>query len=219
MKQIFKLLREDTTNIPAELTEEQLKLILQRVGSNKTIDTDTKSQKSQPTNKPYNNKSLIKRAKSFSSNDPKPKLDEKKPGGKPMWNAPKKTGKPKMSNTEKDPFYNEKKALIEERRLKRLEKHQAMVEKNDRKYQDFLRKKNDDDVKKIEKRQATQMNTQMSTNEFTNRQSLHRQSIASSSISTMDNYNPNQNIEESRMVDRGMIHFFISFQTLSLVVN
>jgi hypothetical protein len=109
--------------------------------------------------KPFNNKSLINRSKSNSA-DQKAKLKaeelvSKKPGGKPIWNPPKVTAKPKMSNSEKDPFYQEKKALIEERRRKRAELHQAMADKNNKKYQEFLQTRKEVDEMKLQKHNAS----------------------------------------------------------------
>lgn len=198
MQQIFKMLREDTMGLPAELTEDQLKAILQKVSQ--------KQQTDQPKTQQKAGKGAVNRTKSNSADNRNSKKvvttgSVKKPGGKPMWNATKTT-KVKMSNSEKDPFYAERKAIADERKQKRLEQHQNMVEKNNKKYQEFLKKK-DEETQKITNRSSNQ-NQQHS--EFTNRSSNHqqnneftdrlinqRQSVHSDS--TMSNY---QNYEDTK---------------------
>ncbi len=197
IKQIFNLLREDTVGLPAEINEEQLKMILARVSENSADKSGVKNSKTGPQ-KPLNNKSLKNQPKPHSA-DLKAKIKaeesmvgEKKPGGKPIWNPPKPTAKPKMSNSEKDPFYHEKKALIEERRRKRADLHQAMVEKNNKKYQEFLlNSKKDHDEKKRQQ-------NNISNADYLQRSGQHRQSIASSSHSTIDNYEDTRNSKPSQ---------------------
>ena len=112
-----------------------------------------------------------------------------------MWNAPKGTNKPKISNTEKDPHYAEKKALIEERKQKRLEFHQALVEKNNQKLQEFLKQKEETKPKRP---QAPHESKNLQHNHSVDSESMQqrRTSIASSSMSTVDNYHPASVYEE-----------------------
>ena len=112
-----------------------------------------------------------------------------------MWNAPNPNAKPKISNSQKDPFYNEKKALIEERKQKRLEQHQAMVEKNNQKYQEFVQKKKESENKRkppVLKKQNNENSNQTELNQ-------RRQSIASSSMSTVSSYPYQLNNEDMKI--------------------
>ena len=177
MKQIFKILREDTVGIPAEITEEHLKMILKTVGNQEQMPPQPPPKGfTQQKNQPKVSGNQIKKPQTKpNSADQKTQTSSKptKPAGKPMWNAPNPNAKPKISNSQKDPFYQERKALADERKQKRLELQQALVEKNNQKYNEYMQKKEED-----------------SYDSYANR-NQHRQSIASSSLSNMSNYNSN----------------------------
>ena len=178
MKQIFKILREDTVGIPAEITEEHLKMILKSVGQQEQMPPQAPPKGfTQQKNQPKTQGNQLKKTQTKpNSADQKTQtnLKQTKPAGKPMWNAPNPNAKPKISNSQKDPFYQERKALAEERKQKRLELQQALVEKNNQKYNEYMQKKEED------------------TYEYSNR-NQHRQSNASSSLSNMSNYNYHNN--------------------------
>lgn len=190
MKQIFKILREDTVGVPAELTEEKLKMILAKVAQKPPTGPEAKKGAGK---KPLSNQKSAKGKQATNQNGARSNsADQKKPadGKKPMWNAPKGAAKQKLSNSEKDPHYAERKALIEERKQKRLELHQAMVEKNNQKFQEFLKQKEDAKPKRptqalVEKK--TNLHEQQSVQQHETMQQ-RRTSIASSSMSTVDNY-------------------------------
>ena len=189
MQQIFKLLKEDTMGIPAELTEDQLKAILNKVAQKQPADQQ------KPPQKPV--KGVVNRTKSNSADNRNGKKVvatgsvKKGANGKPMWNATKTT-KVKLSNSEKDPHYAERKLIAEERKQKRLEQHQIMVEKNNKKYQEFMEKKDEETQKKNEANRPSHQQQ----SEFTDRLSNQRQSISSNS--TLSNYHPNSNYEDSK---------------------
>ena len=128
IKQIFNILREDTDGIPAEISEDHLKALLKNVMQNENIPQPKDSQ--QQTTKINRKANSADKPKVAKQQTVKTNL-EKKP---PIWNYKNLQGRKAISNSQKDPFYSEKK----ERQLKRLEQKQNIVDKNNSKFKEYI---------------------------------------------------------------------------------
>ncbi|CAF0907856.1 unnamed protein product [Brachionus calyciflorus] len=132
IQKIFQLLREDTTGLPAEITEEDLKILLKNVV--KTEDTPK-------------GKQMVQK-KEFKAQKKEEKKIEEEPSksgigkdGKPIWNYKNLKGRKVIKNSEKDPFYHERAQKAEERKRQRLEYYQNLSQKNGQKYKEFTERK------------------------------------------------------------------------------
>jgi hypothetical protein len=122
IQRIFQLLREDTNGLPAEITEEDLKLLLKRV----------KADESKPPQKP---KKVEKKVEEEISNSGIGK------DGKPIWNYRNLKGRKAVKNSEKDPFYYERAQKAEERKLQRLDYYKNLSQRNSQRFKEFNEKK------------------------------------------------------------------------------
>lgn len=194
LKQIFQLLREDTDGIPAELSEEHLKLLL------KTVRGQQQQQQQQSSNNygkqdPARQKPPLAGGgkKKAAASDPMSKKQQKEPKkekeeppqqpkldkfGKPIWNYKNMQGKKAVPNSQKDPFYAERKAFIEERRRRRQEMLHQQVEKNEEKFKNYMKDQQ-------QQQQQNQMNDALSvddnmseystSNRYANQRSMNNQ--------------------------------------------
>jgi hypothetical protein len=141
IKQIFQLLREDTQGLPAELSEEHLKLLLKQVQNKSNSQPNGNNNRQSKNIKTINNNNRAKsneqkkREQQQQQQQTPPKMTD---GKKPIWNYKNLQGKKAMPNSMKDPHYSERAKLIEERRKRHTEHFQGLVEKNSQKYNDFV---------------------------------------------------------------------------------
>ena len=137
IKQIFQLLREDTQGLPAELSEEHLKMLLKQVQnkSNSQSNGNNKQNKNNSKNAINIRAKSDEQKKREQQQQTPPKMTD---GKKPIWNYKNLQGKKAMPNSMKDPHYSERAKLIEERRKRHTEHFQGLVEKNSQKYNDFV---------------------------------------------------------------------------------
>lgn len=144
IKQIFQLLREDTVGLPAEITNEDLKLLLKSVAQSEDKKSD---------NKPniYERAKLAKeaQARKKQQKEQEKRLEEEEDpnlgigkNGKPIWNYKNRQGKKAVPNSMKDPHYKERVKSIEERRRKKMEYFQNQAEKNNEKYREYKQQRN-----------------------------------------------------------------------------
>lgn len=113
VQQIFKLLREKSAGLSAEIREEDLRLLLKNIEKTKA----NFKEKEKINNNDKNMKNKLE--KDFE--DERFKVGVGK-DGKPIWNYKNPKGKKvHISNSQKDPFYFKRAQEAEERKLKRIE--------------------------------------------------------------------------------------------------
>lgn len=111
IQQIFNLLRENTSGLPAEIKEEDLRLLLKNASNSKENLIEKGGKNSD--DKEIKNK-LEKYLESQRINVGIGK------DGKPIWNYKNPKGKKAISNSQKDPFYFERAKKAEERKIQRM---------------------------------------------------------------------------------------------------
>jgi hypothetical protein len=128
LKQIFKLLREDTNGLPAELSEEHLRLLLKSVKNDQNEPRNNNDYASNQTNNVQNSKSKQVKERALKYQQEQQQKQEQKQnlknGEKPIWNYKNKEGKVAKTNSMKDPFYQERLRFMEERKKKRFDQPQ-----------------------------------------------------------------------------------------------
>ncbi|RNA02956.1 hypothetical protein BpHYR1_045010 [Brachionus plicatilis] len=124
IEQIFKLLRMNSAGLPAEIKEEDLRLLLKNAVKSK----DNSSQRENKNDKNYSNNKM-KEVKDYEEEKLKVGVGK---DGKPIWNFKNLKGKKAVSNSQKDPFYFKRAQQAEERKIKRMEyyKNFSQREKN-----------------------------------------------------------------------------------------
>jgi hypothetical protein len=181
IQQIFQMLREDTTGLPAELNEDNLKQLLKSVGRYSSKD-DHSIPKSTATSQQKLKEKEVKSAPRLGSTAG----GDKKP---PIWNYKNLAAKKAMKNSEKDPFYHERAKFVEERRQKRLEYYQSLTKKNSDKYNEYVEKN-----KRMQAGQSNDDDTSSTVDGTFSRNDNRRESTASSmSIASNQTYSNNNN--------------------------
>jgi hypothetical protein len=164
MKQIFNILREDTNGLPAEITEEQIKLLLKNVS---VIDSKTKVLNNNNSKNEAPKKTVPqKQPVTIKTNKPTSVRE------RPLWNARKADGKVNyIKNSEKDPFYRERLAYQEEKRNEQMNQLKALIEQNNAKItasasqaskEQYQHQNDDDSMDHFELPPQIQRQTQMS---------------------------------------------------------
>ena len=191
LKHIFQLLREDTSGLPAELTEDQLERLLKKVKHEDSV-ASKKANAQKPKTQPKSNESKKKPVQPV-------KLG---PNGKPIWNYKNMEGKTAVPNSQKDPFYNERAKFVEERRRRQLEHQQGLVEKTNEKYNEFMSRQH----KNSELNEDSFSNDSSSMSRGGNRgnrDEVGRRQSTSSSMSNTSTYTSNNDYRSGNKPQQG----------------
>jgi hypothetical protein len=138
LKQLFNLLREDTNDMPIEMTEENVKLLLKKVAKNPELmnNNNNTSNKGNQSKDKENNKfstRTIEKQKVVTPQEPKKKrvgVNER-----PKWGYKNLEGKKMVPNSQKDPFHKERQNIADERRQLQIDQLKALIELNNQKSQ------------------------------------------------------------------------------------
>jgi len=201
MKQIFNILREDTNGIPAEINQEHLKALLKNViQNNEPTSPETNNSKvNNSNNNNKNNKKLTQnksaetnKSKASKENNNKPPIKNSTNQKPPIWNYKNLEGRNFKKNSEKDPFYTERKAFNEER--KRLEQKQ---EKNNQKFKDYIHQHQDQLDHQDNYSNENYDNQSNDFNQHQNVTTTNRSTTNRNSLSTLTNDNYLNNNESN----------------------
>jgi hypothetical protein len=128
IKRVFKLLREDSNGLPAEITEEHLKRILNSVTRNdqQQFKLVKDAEKQQHISEKSSKKKQSEETQNVQQQQQQNQAKYGFRNGKPIWNYHNLEGRVAVPNSMKDPFYNERKAFIEERKRRQLEQFKRL---------------------------------------------------------------------------------------------
>jgi hypothetical protein len=190
LKQIFKLLREDTNGLPAELSEEHLRLLLKSVKTDQNEQRNNNDYASNLTNNVQNSKSKQVKEKALKYQQEQQQKQEQKQklknDEKPIWNYKNKEGKVAKTNSMKDPFYQERLRFMEERKKKRFEQQQHPNNFNSRETENLREMSKKQSFDNGYQNYDSYMNDDLN-NEYSNRTRLVEPSGRQSSSSTISN--------------------------------
>lgn len=132
LKQLFNLLREDTNDLPIELNEENIKMLLKKVANKNQSNDEKKNTKMNATS--TKTKTTNSKQKQAEPIEP-PKKRTIPIEERPRWGYSNPQNKKAVPNSEKDPFFKERQTLKEQRRHEQLEQLKALIEASNRKTQ------------------------------------------------------------------------------------